>query len=138
MKNRFYVAIVAFIVTVPVLNGSAKKQSEEYQQATVSSVVKHEDTNPNQCCYTGTDAPLQADYNAYDVSIRVGCETYVGRYETALDYLPSVFSPNKTIKVRLTKHLMYFDLAGDREMKMGIVHHSNDHTAECGSSSASR
>ncbi len=51
---------------------------------------------------------------------KVGCGTYVGRYESYIDYLPSAFSANKAIPVRLTKHVMYFDVPGERDMKMGI------------------
>ena len=46
--------------------------------------------------------------------------------------------PIKTIPVRLTKHVMYFDVPGEHDMKMGIVHRSIDHAAPCDNGSASR
>jgi hypothetical protein len=139
VKGKFCVVMLVLAVVVPLLNASAKQQqSKDYQQGTVLSVDRQEVSSPNQCCYTGTDAPLQSSYYAYEVSVRVSCGVYVGRYETAFDFLPSALSPNKTVQVRLTKHLLYFDLAGEREMKMGIVHHSDDHTPPCETSSARR
>jgi hypothetical protein len=53
--------------------------------------------------------------------VRVDCKTYVGWYETVLNYLPSEFTPDEPIQVRLTKHVMYFDLPYDPDLKMGIV-----------------
>ena len=31
---------------------------------------------------------------------------YVVRYDTGLDYLPSVFSPHQTVQVSVEKHVM--------------------------------
>ena len=139
MKDKSCVVILALVVMMLPPSASAKlQQSKDYQQGTVLNVDRQEVTSPNQCCYSGTDAPMQTSYYAYEVSVRIGCGTYVGRYETAFDFLPSAFSPNQTVQVRLTKHLLYFDLAGEREMKMGIVHRSKGHESACGASSASR
>ena len=139
VKSKLYAVIFVSIVIVPLLSASPMQvQSKLYQQGTVLSVDRQEVTSPNECCYSGTDSPVQTQYYAYDVSVRVACVTYVGRYETPFDYLPSAFGPNKTIQVRLTKHILYFDVPGDKEMKMGIIHHSNNRAAPCGTTSASR
>ena len=76
-----------------------------------------------------SDAPLTSRYYTYEVSVRVECETYVGRYQTPFNYLPSVFTLNQPVQVRLTKHVMYFDLPNDPDLRMGIVRRK----AECGS-----
>ncbi len=81
---------------------------------------------------------MKTQYYAFDISVRVGCGTYVGRYESYIDYLPSAFSANKAIPVRLTKHVMYFDIPGERDMKMGIVHRKIDQEFPCDSGNASR
>jgi hypothetical protein len=139
VKNKLYAAIVVSMFMVSMLSASPMQvQSKLYQPGTVLSVDRQEVTSPNQCCYSGSDSPVQTEYYAYDVSVRVACVTYVGRYETPFDYLPSAFGPNKTIQVRLTKHILYFEVPGDKEMKMGIIHHSNDRAAPCGTTSASR
>ena len=92
-------------------------------QGTVIQVQKHKvfsadsmvgDSNPS-------DAPLASRYYSYEVSVRVDCRTYVGRYQTPFNYLPSAFTPDRPIQVRVTKHLMYFDLPNDPDMRMGIV-----------------
>ena len=139
MQAKRYIGILALAVAMPLLNASAKeKQPAEYQQGTVLSVDRHEVRSPDQCCYSPTDAPLQTEYYAYEVSVRVGCTTYEGRYETPFDYFPSAFSPGKPIQVRLTKHILYFDVPTEHDMKVPIVHRTNDRAAPCGTSTASR
>ena len=139
MKTKIYLSVLVLVIILSVLNAEAKEvQSKGFQQGTVLSVERQEVLSPNQCCYSGSDAPLQSQYYAFEVSVRVGCGTYVGRYETYIDYLPSAFSPNKEIPVRLTKHVMYFDVPGERDMTMGIVHRSIDHALPCDTGSASR
>jgi hypothetical protein len=88
----------------------------------VLQVQKHE---VGGSAYTGgdnpSDAPLQSDYYAYDVSVRVNCGTYVARYQSPFGYLPSAFVPGHTVPVRVTKHILYFNVPDYQEMKMGIV-----------------
>jgi hypothetical protein len=131
--------MLALAMFAPCIRASAS-QLAPYQQGTVLSVDRQEVSSPSECCYIGTDGPLQSQYYAYDVSVRIGCENYVGRYETAFDFLSSAFTPNKSISVRLTKHILYFDVPGEREIKMGIVHRSHNDTASCsaGTSTARR
>jgi hypothetical protein len=67
---------------------------------------------------------LQARDYSYDIGIRLNCNLYVGRYESATRYLPSVFAPNHQVDVRLHKHIMYVSLPfSDEEVMMGIVGH---------------
>lgn len=139
MRNKAYAGILAVLVMSPMLSASVKEQpSNRYQQATVLKVQREEVRSPDQCCYSGTDAPLQTEYYEYDVAVRVGCTTYQGRYETPLDYFPSAFGRGEVVPVRLTRHVMYFDVPGGRDLKMNIVHHSNDRPASCGASAAGR
>ena len=77
-----------------------------------------------------SDAPLQAE--DYDIGIRLNCNIYIGRYESATDYLPSVFSPKHSVDVRLQKHVMYVSLPeSDREVKMGVVGQSRVKEEDC-------
>ena len=139
MNTKAYLSVLVLVVTISALSAKAKEvQSKGFQQGTVVSVERQEVMTPNQCCYSGSDTPLQSQYYAFDVSVRVGCGTYVGRYESYIDYLPSAFSPNKEIPVHLTKHVMYFDVPGERDMKMGIVHRNIDRSPSCDTSRASR
>jgi len=107
------------------LHADTKRESkDQYQTATVVSV----DKQVPESTYVGgspSDAPLQAEDHSYNIGIRLNCNIYVGRYESATDYLPSIFSPNHSVDVRLQKHIMYVSLPeSDREVKMGIVGHS--------------
>lgn len=93
-----------------------------YQTATVVSVQKL-DTMPSFTGGNPTDAPARAEEYAYAVGLRLECTDYVGRYVSAIDFLPSAIAPNKQVDVRLDKHWMYVSLESDRELKMGIVRH---------------
>ena len=107
------------------LHADTKRESKDrYQTATVVTVDKHV-SESNYAGGSPSDAPLQAEDYSYDIGIRLNCNIYIGRYESATDYLPSAFSPNHAVDVRLQKHVMYVSLPeGDREVKMGIVGHS--------------
>ncbi len=103
-----------------------------YQTATVISVQSRE-TPPN-LNYTGSnpsDAPLQAQVYSYDVGIRLGCTVYRTRYDSAFDYLPSVFAPNHSIEVNLGKRVIEVSLPGDRTVRMGIDSRHNVKDASC-------
>jgi len=123
MKTSLYTALAILMMT-SVLNASqTRSNSDSYVQGIVVDVQKHRVYSP---VYTiggsnPSDAPLTSQYYAYEVSVRADCNTYVGRYETPFNYLPSAFARNQTIRLRLTRHVMYFDLLNDPDMRMGII-----------------
>ncbi|HLW88921.1 MAG TPA: hypothetical protein VKR57_10550 [Terriglobales bacterium] len=122
MKRNLWVGIAALVFVVPSLYAS------QYVEGTVIEVQKHKVYSPE---YTmggsnPSDAPLTSRYYAYEISIRIDCQTYIGRYETPFNYLTSAFTPNRPVQVRLTKHVMYFDLPNDPDMRMGIVHRRSE------------
>jgi hypothetical protein len=132
MKNTLMVSGLILSALLVYLHADAKRPSkDQYQTATVVSVDKH----LSQSNYVGTsasDAPLQADDYSYDIGIRLDCNVYIGRYESPIDYLPSVFSPKHTVDVRFQKHIMYVSLPdSDREVKMGIVGHRRVKQEDC-------
>ena len=114
------------------LHARAKQTAKDgYRTATVVSVGKHQTTS-NYVGDNAADAPIQADDYSYDIGIRLNCNVYVGRYESATDYLPSIFAPNHSVDLRLTKHVMYVsDPTNDREVKMGIVSHRRVKDESC-------
>ena len=125
MKRNLFICIVAFVVVVPALYAAESGHSNPYVQGTVVHVQQHKLYSPDSMIggSNPSDAPLTSRYYAYEVSVRVDCQTYVGRYETPFNYLPSEFTSDQPIQVRLTKHVMYFDLPYDPDLKMGIVRH---------------
>ena len=130
MKTSLCVVLVAVVVVPALYASQIQNSSQTYAQGTVVEVQKHEVYSPEYSAggSNPSDASLASRYYAYEVSIRVDCRTYVGRYETPFNYLPAAFTPNQAIQVRVTRHVMYFDLPADPELRMGIVHHSS----ECG------
>jgi len=130
MKKNLCIGIALFLVVVPALYAAEQGHSNPYVQGTVVRVQQHKAYSPDSMVggSNPSDAPLTSRYYAFEVSVRVDCKTYVGRYETPFNYLPSVFTPDHPIQLRLTKHVMYFDLPNDPDMRMGIIHRSS----ECG------
>lgn len=127
MKKSLILLMLIAAGLVVYLHASVK---QGYQTATVVTVKKL-DTRPQFFGSNPTDAPVQAVEYAYEVGLRLECTNYVGRYESATDYLPSAFAPNKEVDVRLEKHWMYVSLNSDREIKMGIMRHERIHSDAC-------
>jgi hypothetical protein len=91
-----------------LLTGMHARTKQPYQSETVVGVATHD--TPSNHVGNPTDAPLQPEVYSCDVGIQLNCTVYVVRYETGLDYLPSVFSPHQTVEVSLQKHVMNVDL----------------------------
>jgi hypothetical protein len=100
-----------------------------YQSATVVSVNTHD--APSTYIGTPTDAPLQTEVYSYDIGIRLNCTVYTVRYDTGLDYLPSVFTPNQGIEVSLQKHSMSIAFPEERSVKLGIAGHDRTKDTSC-------
>jgi hypothetical protein len=124
MKKILMVSGLILSALLVYLHANTKREfKDQYQTATVVSVDKHV-SESNDVGGSPSDAPVQAEDYSYDIGIRLNCNIYIGRYESATDYLPAVFSPKHAVNVRLQNHVMYVSLQeGDREVKMGITSH---------------
>jgi hypothetical protein len=139
MQAKTYASFLAVVLVAPFLSAFAKDQpSGGFQQGTVLSVEPKEVRSPDTCCYSGTDNPLQSEYYAFEISVRVGCTTYEGRCETPFHYFPTAFSPGKSIQVRPTKHELYFEVPIWGDSKVPIMHRTTDRAAPCCTSTASQ
>jgi hypothetical protein len=134
-KNLMLLALV-FGVSLVCLNAKTKRDVDQgYQTATVVSVEKYE-TPSNYVGDNPVDAPLQSRNYAYEIGIRLDCNVYVGLYQSAFHYPPADFAPNKTVDVRMRKHVMYVSLPyNDWDVKMGIVSHRRIKDESCPASS---
>ena len=132
MKKTLIVSALMLSALLVYLHADTKKDSRiGYQTATVVSVDKHV-SESNYVGGSPSDAPLQAEDYSYDIGIRLNCDVYIGRYESATDYLPSAFATQHAVDVRLQKHIMYVSLPDtDREVKMGIVNHRLLKSEQC-------
>jgi len=129
MKIRSCVSILAIVSAVTITY--AVGQSKEPQQGTIVNVQKQDvATPPARTSADPVRTPLQSHYYLYNVSVRLNCDVYVGRYESELDNLPSELSANNSVPVRLRKRVMYLDFPGDT-VKMQIVHHNVSHEVGC-------
>jgi hypothetical protein len=130
-KDLMLSSLVCGVLLISLHSGAKQTTKEGYQTATVVSVEKHVSIS-NYVGDDPIDAPLQPGDYSYDIGIRLECNVYVGRYESAIDYLPSIFAPNHSVDVRLRKHLIYVSLpSGDREVRLGIVSHRRLKEQEC-------
>ncbi len=130
MKLGLCVSILAVVsaVMVPFAIGQSKQSPE----GTIVNVQKQDVATPPVRTGANPDrTPLQSHYYLYNVSVRLNCNIYVGRYETQVDDLPSALAPNNSVPVRLEKHLMYLDFPGDT-VKMRIVHRKVSTEGACG------
>ncbi|HEX8815860.1 MAG TPA: hypothetical protein VF753_10200 [Terriglobales bacterium] len=124
---RAALLLLSLIAATAVSAFPAKKKLDQYVDGTVVNVqsqtvqsAEYSTAGSNQ-----SDAPLTSNYYEYDVSIRVGCMIYVGRYLTPFHYLPSLFDADHNINFRLTKRVMYFDLPDTAGIRMAIIHRRN-------------
>jgi hypothetical protein len=135
MKKEWLLPGLACGVLLISLHAGAKQTTsieDGYQAATVVSVAKH--VSPSN--YIGdnpSDAPLQARDYSYDIGIRLNCNLYIGRYESATKYLPSVFAADHEVDVLLRKHIIYVSLPfSDEAVMLGIVRHRRVRGEACG------
>jgi hypothetical protein len=121
--------MLAALVFGALLTNVYARTKPAYQAATVVSVTNREP--PSNYLGNPTDAPLRPQVYSYDVGIRLDCTIYVVRYDTGLDYLPSVFSPHQTVEVSLERHAMAVNVPGSGELSLGIVSRSHVNESSC-------
>ncbi len=127
MRETF---VLLMLLSCGLLTCAHAKTNQPLQSATVVSVDSHESPS-NYVGDNPMDAPLQADVHSYDIGIRLDCTVYTVRYESGLDYLPSVFTPNHAVDIKLQKHVMNVALPGDRDVTLGIVYRSRAKETAC-------
>lgn len=116
------VAIAVLAAMLAVDSAFAKESKiERYIEGTVVRVDRHE-SKANVSGQNPSDAPLaDPETFAYDVAVHVSCGSYVGRYQSWYDYLPSVLAPNQKIQFRITRNVMYVDVPNQKELELAIV-----------------
>lgn len=120
--KKILVVFVILAAMLAVVGASAKESKiKQYLEGTVVRVDKHEHRevasgqNPS-------DAPLpDPETFAYDIAVHVNCGTYVGRYQSWYDYVPSVFATDRKIQLRLTRNMMYVNVPSEKEIELSIV-----------------
>lgn len=127
MKRNLMSLILASGVLLARAHAATK---QEYQSATVVSVESHEIPS-NYAGSNPSDAPLQSEVYSYDIGIRLGCTIYRTRYDSAFDYLPSVFAANHPVEVKPQKRVMYASLPGGRTVRMAIGSRSGVKDTSC-------
>jgi hypothetical protein len=109
-----------------VLSNSSARQ---FQTAVVLSVQNHEPEVSYHRKVTDAPAP-PSEYDA-DVSIRLNCVVYLGRYKSAIAYLPGVFVSGQSVEVSPEKPWLYVKVPGTGEVKLRIVRSDPDARGSC-------
>jgi hypothetical protein len=120
--KKISIVIAVLAAMLAVINASAKESKiRQYFEGTVVRVDKYE---PQQVVagQNPSDAPLaDPETFAYDIAVHVNCGTYVGRYQSWYDYVPSVFAADRKIQLRLTRSVMYVNVPNEKELELSIV-----------------
>ena len=109
-----------------VLSNAATRQ---FQTAVVVSAEKYEPEVAHHGKFTDAPAP-SSEYDA-NVSIRLNCVVYLGRYKSAIDYLPGVFVAGQSVEVSPQKPWLYVKVPGTGEVKLRIVRRDPDAGDSC-------
>lgn len=133
--KRFFAVCCFLLSCFGLLYGQTPKSGAVYTGYREGTVVAVERGVGRSHTYRpGTnqaDAPLISKVYTYEISVRVDCDTYFVRYESASDNLPATISPNQRTRVRVAKHSLYFDRPGDEELKMPIVSRKTNREGKC-------
>ena len=120
--KKVLVVLAILAATLAAVSAFAKESKiKQYLEGTVVRVDKHgsEQVVSGQ---NPSDAPLaDPETFAYDVAVHVNCGTYVGRYQSWYDYVPSVFAADRKIQLRLTRNVMYVSIPDEKEIELAIV-----------------
>jgi hypothetical protein len=120
VKKNIGVLICCFFI----LGGVAAFASDstpprQFQTAVVVSVEGHD---PDTALHRkATDAPAPLTEFDANVSIRLNCVVYVGRYKSAIDYMPGVFEAGHSVEVSPGKPFMYVKVPGNGVIKLRVV-----------------
>ena len=114
---RMWGLLTWFVILVA--SASAQPKTKTYQTGTILSVKKQE---ANGVSYRkATDAPTRSSVFTYDVSVRVDDAVLVGRYQSAIDDLPSTWSEGGSVDVSIDKHRMYLKGPSAEDSELSIV-----------------
>jgi hypothetical protein len=108
-----------------------RASTPQFQKAVVLRVEKSQPTLP----YRRRIADSPPPPNEYDfvVSLRMGCVVYIGLYQSAIDYLPSVIAADQSVDVSLEKHVMRVRSPGGKEIIFEIARHYRASPGSCNS-----
>ena len=134
MKYIFGASIFLLFAGAPSLNATTTQDRSTYQQGMILSVSGRESRNHKYSSGTNpADAPLQSKIYAYDVTVLIACETYVGHYESSSESLPASIADNTPVQARAGTHFLYLKLPSNQQMKMAIVSRKTDSDGTCAS-----
>jgi hypothetical protein len=118
--NRTYGWLLWFLVIGMFADfAAAGDSSRKFQKAVVVSVQEREPNMPRR--RNPTDAPVARSEKDYDISLRVNCSVYVGRYESETDDLPGAFAVGQALDVSPGKHILYVKIPGSRDTQMTLI-----------------
>jgi len=121
--KKFVVISVVLAGTIFAICAYGKgSESKLILHGTVVRVERHEAPERLSRGDNPSDAPMaDPEVFAYDVTVRVNCGTYVGRYQSWYDHIPSVLRVDEKIQLRLARSTMYVAVPNERDVELSIV-----------------
>ncbi len=119
MTMRMLVLVICCLFVFNESIGLLHASRRQYTTGVVVEVQKHGLNRPRYG--KRTDAPAPPDEYDYDISIRLQCSVYVGRYRTWTEYLPGAFALNQSVEVSAGKHFLRVKTPPTGEIKMPII-----------------
>jgi hypothetical protein len=107
-----------------------RASTPQFQKAVVLRVEKSQPTLPYRRRIA--DSPPPPNEYDFEVSLRMGCLIYVGFYQSAIDYLPSIIAPDQSVDVSVEKHVMRVRTPG-KEITFEITRHYGASPGSCNS-----
>ena len=98
-----------------------KTRGHEYLEGTVVRVEEHQTPDRAGGENPGGAPVADPETYTYDIAVQVNCGTYVGRYQSWYEYVPSLFAPNQKIHLRLTRGVIYVSVPNERQVELKIV-----------------
>jgi len=136
MRNGWlFLVLLPGMLLIRLPADSTPIAEQGYETGRVVSIKRYEAVS-NHLGENPVDAPLRAREYAYDIEIQLACNIYVGRYESATNYVPAVLAVNQPVDVRMYRHVIYIGQPGeDWDIELGIVSHKHVKNAVCTSTS---
>jgi hypothetical protein len=111
--------LIGILILVVTASAQPKTKAKAYQAGTILSVQKQEASGVSY--RKATDAPARSSVFIYDVSVQLNDVVVVGRYQSATDFLPNIWSKGSAVEVSMHGHRMYLKGSSVEDFELNIV-----------------
>ncbi len=135
MNSNRAAAIILVLCGIPFCQaGATAAKSNPVVEGTIINIQRTKTQSPDYSTAGSNpaDAPLTSRYYSYEIAVRVNCRTYAARYDSPFNALVLPLNPDEHVPVRVTKDTLQFDFPDNPDVRMAIVHRTNNCDGSCG------